>query len=182
MKNYSQMKTQVQSQAGFTFIEVMIAITIFSVGVLGLMTTTHSVSHNQRNADFVTEATLIASDRMEEIKRKATNEPVGGSFGFSYFIDDQTGGFLDLADWTATDDFTRVITEDITDDPNILAGFTRKTTVEVYPAAAQATEDFLTPENIHMVEVVVEVTWTGTTGNTKNIQLNTVLQRRQFIQ
>lgn len=180
------MKSQVQSQAGFTFIEVMIAITIFSVGVLGLMTTTHSVSHNQRNADFVTEATLIASDRMEDIKRRATNEPVGGSFGFSYFIDDQPGGFLDLAqtptNWTAPDDFTREITEDITDDPNILAGFTRKTTVEVYPTAAQATEDFLVPENIHMVEVVVEVTWTGTTGNTKNIRLNTVLQRRQFIQ
>ena len=180
MKLLNQMKTQMQSQAGFTFIEVMIAITIFSVGVLGLMTTTHTVSHSQRNADLITEATLIASDRMEEIKRKATNEPVGGIYGFSYFVDDQTGGFLN--GWNAPSDFSRDITETNTDDSNILPGFTRKTTVTVYPASAQTTEDFLIPANIHMVEVLVEVSWTGTTGNSKNLLLNTVLQRRQFIQ
>lgn len=182
MKNCNQIKTQVQSQSGFTFIEVMIAITIFSVGVLGLMTSTHTVNHGQRNSDFVTEATLIASDRLEEVKRKATNEPVGGSYGFSYFVDDQPGGFLDLTDWTAVNDNVREISENNGDDPTILPGFTRKTTVSVYPTSVWSDEDFVIPANIHMVEVLVEVTWTGTTGSTKNLLLNTVLQRRQFIQ
>lgn len=174
------MKAQLQSQSGFTFIEIMIAITIFSVGILGLMTTTHTVSHNQRNADVMTEATLVASDRMEAIKRVATNEPVGGLFGFAYFVNDQAGGFLN--GFSAPDDFTRSITETNTDDPNIPPGFNRITTVEVYPAAAQATEDFTVPDTIHMVEVVVNVTYPTSTGGTKNVQVNTVLQRRQFIQ
>jgi prepilin-type N-terminal cleavage/methylation domain-containing protein len=186
MKLLNQMKTQVQSQAGFTFIEVMIAISIFSIGVLGLMTSTHTVSHNQRNADFVTEATLVASDRLEEIKRKATNEPVGGSFGFDYFVDDQAGGFLDLTKtptaWTAPNDNQREISEGNTDDPNILPGFTRKTTVSVYPTSVWGSQDFIDPTNIRMVEVVVDVSWTGTTGQQKSLQLNSVLYRRQFIQ
>ena len=163
-----------QSQSGFTFIEVMIAMTIISVGILGLMTTTHTVSHNQRNADMMTEATLIAADRMEEIKRMATNEPVGGSFGFSYFVDDQTGGFL--ASYSTPADYRRTLTETLT------GGYTRTTTVTVYPASAWATEDFTIPDTIHMVEVRVDVLYTTATGATKNMQLNTVLQRRQFIQ
>jgi prepilin-type N-terminal cleavage/methylation domain-containing protein len=182
MKLLNQMKTQVQSQAGFTFIEVMIAISIFSIGILGLMTSTHTVSHGQRNSDSVTEATLIASDRMEEIKRKATNEPSGGIYGFDYFVDDQTGGFLDLANWTATNDNVREISETNAQDSNILPGFTRRTTVSVYPTGVWGDEDFLVPADIHMVEVMVEVSWTGTTGATKSLHLNTVLQRRQFIQ
>ena len=168
------MKTQVQSQSGFTFIEIMVAITIFSVGVLGLMTTTHSVSHNQRNADAMTEATLIASDRMEELKRIATNEPVGGIYGYSYFVDDQAGGFLN--GWNAPVAFSRNITE------TIPGGYTRKTTVTVFPPSAWATETFAIPDRIHMVEVLVDVTWTNSTGDAKTLQLNTVLQRRQFIQ
>jgi prepilin-type N-terminal cleavage/methylation domain-containing protein len=182
MKLLNQIKTQAQSQSGFTFIEVMIAITIFSVGVLGLMTTSHSVSHNQRNADFLTEATLIASDRMEEIKRKSANEPVGGSYGFAYFVKDKPGGFLD--GWTKVNDHVREISEKNVDDPNIPPGFTRTTTVSVYPntTAVWADEDFIVPDDIHMVEVQVHVSWKGTTGKLKNIALNTVLQRRQFIQ
>ena len=163
-----------QSQSGFTFIEVMIAITIFSVGILGLMTTTHTVSHNQRNADSMTEATLIASDRMEEIKRLATNEPQGGSFGFDYFVNDQTGGFL--ASYSTPNDQTRTLTETLT------GGYTRTTTVAVYPSTAWATEDFTAADTIHMVEVQVDVSYPSSTGATKSLQLNTVLQRRQFIQ
>jgi type IV pilus assembly protein PilV len=174
MKISNQMKTQMQSQSGFTFIEVMIAITLFSVGILGLMTTTHTVSLNQRNADDLTEATLIASDRMEEIKRAATNEPVGGSFGFAYFVNDQTGGFLN--GYSAPADFRRTLAETLT------GGYTRTTTVTVFPPTAWATEDFTTPDNIHMVEVQVDVSWANASGATKNILLNTVLQRRQFIQ
>ncbi len=168
------MKTLMQSQSGFTFIEVMVAITIFSVGILGLMTTTHTISHNQRNADSMTEATLLASDRMEEIKRAATNEPVGGSFGFDYFVDDQAGGFL--ASFSTPNNNTRILAESLT------GGYTRTTTVMVYPSSAWAAEDFIVPQNIHMVEVLVDVSWANSTGATKNLQLNTVLQRRQFIQ
>jgi len=172
MKIWKRLKTQVQSHSGFTLIEVLIAITILSVGILGLLSMSGSVSLHQRSADNMTEATMIASDRMEEIKRAATNEPLGGIYGFSYFVDD-TSGFL--AGYSAPTDFRRTLT----DTAN---GFTRTTTVTVYPTAAQATEDFTAPGTIHMVEAQVDVSYTNPTGATKNIVLNTVLQRRQFIQ
>ncbi len=128
----------------------------------------------------MTEATLIASDQMEAIKRVSTNEPVGGVFGFEYFVNDQVGGYL--ASYSTPDNFTRILTETSAEDPDLPPGITRTTTVEVYPAAAQATEDFLMADNIHMVEVQVDVSWVSPTGTTKNIAVNTVLQRRQFIQ
>lgn len=173
MKVWKQMKTGMQSQSGFTFIEILIAITIFSVGILGLISSTGTVSLHQRNADNVTEATLLASDRMEEIKRLATNEPIGGNFGFTYFVDDQSGGFLD--GWSAPNDNSRNLTDTVN-------GFNRTTTVEVYPPSVWGTEDFINPETIHMVEVVVGVSFVDPSGSTKNIVLSTVLQRRQFIQ
>lgn len=161
-----------QSHSGFTFLEVLVAITILSVGILGLLSSSGSVSVNQRSADNMTEATMIASDRMEEIKRFSTNEPLGGIYGFSYFVDD-TSGFL--TGFSAPDDFERTLTETV-------GNFSRTTTVSVYPAAAQATENFTIPETIHLVEVQVDVSYTGPTGGTKNTVLSTVLQRRQFVQ
>ena len=172
----TQMKTQMQSQSGFTFIEILVAITIFSVAILGLISTTNTVSLHQRNADDATEATLIASDQMEQIKRLATNEPLGGIYGFEYFVNDQTGGFL--ANYNIRpNDYTRSIVETVN-------GFTRTTTVQVFPpiGPVTATENFITPDNIHMVEIHVDVSWISPTGGSKNMELFTVLQRRQFIQ
>jgi prepilin-type N-terminal cleavage/methylation domain-containing protein len=175
MKTLKQMKTQMQSQSGFTFIEILIAITVFSVGILGLITTTHTVSLNQRNADDTTEAAMIASDRMEEIKRLATNEPLGGIYGFTYVVDDQTGGFLN--GFSAPNSYTRTLTDTI----DI---FSRTTQVMVFPpiSSVTTTENFTTPDNIHMIELHVSVSWTSPTGDSKNLDLNTILQRRQFIQ
>jgi len=85
MKISNQIKTQMQSQSGFTFIEILLSIAIFSIGILGLMTTTSSVSLHQRSTDEVTEAKMIASDRLEEIKGLATNEPLGGGFRVQLF-------------------------------------------------------------------------------------------------
>jgi prepilin-type N-terminal cleavage/methylation domain-containing protein len=178
MKICKQMKTQMQSQSGFTFLEILISITIFSVAILGLMTTSHTVGMSQRSADDMTEATMIASDQMENIKRLATNEPLGGAFGFSYLLD--SAGFL--TGYSSPDDFTRTRAETTSEDPDLPPGITRTTTLTVYPAAAQATEDFTQPDTIHMVEVQVNVTWVNASGATKKIPLSTVLQRRQFIQ
>lgn len=167
-----------QSQSGFTFLEILISITIFSVAILGLMTTSHTVGMSQRSADDMTEATMIATDHMENIKRFATNEPLGGAYGFDYLID--SAGFL--VSYSAPDDFTRSRVETTTEDPDLPPGVTRTTTLTIYPASAQATEDFTMPDTIHMVEVQVDVTWVDASGATKKIPLSTVLQRRQFIQ
>ncbi len=160
-----------QSHSGFTFIEVLVAITILSVGILGLLSTSGSVSLNQRGADNMTEATMIASDQMERIKSVASNEPLGGAFGFSYFVDD-TNGFL--VGYSTPDTVTRTLTE------TVGGNFSRTTTVTVYPNTAPANQNFTTPLNIQMVETQIDVSYTNPTGATKNIVLSTVLQRRQF--
>ncbi|TDJ50069.1 MAG: prepilin-type N-terminal cleavage/methylation domain-containing protein [Nitrospina sp.] len=170
MKIWNRLKTQMQSHSGFTLIEVLIAITILIVGILGLLSTTGSVSLNQRSADNMTEATMIASDSMEAIKRVAQNEPSGGIFGFSYFVDD-TNGFL--TGYSTPTDFTRTLTETV-------GNFSRTTTITVFPSSAWATEDFTVPQSINMVEALVDVSYTNPNGITKNIVLGTVLQRRAF--
>jgi type IV pilus assembly protein PilV len=180
MKNWKQLKTQIQSNSGFTFLEVLVSLIVVSVGILGLASTVNTVSTNQRGADNTTEATMIAADQMENIKRLTTNEPLGGAHGFTYFIDD-TNGFL--KDYNIRPDiYTRTREETKTQDPKLPDGVTRTTTVVVYPSAAWATENFNAPGTIHMVEVEVKVAWISHNGIAKNTAVNTVLQRRQFIQ
>ena len=180
-----------QSQSGFTLIEILISISVFSIAILGLMSTTNTVNTNQRNASDRTEATIIATDRIENLKRIATNEPSGGSFGFNYFVDSSASGFLNTTDgWTQPDDFTRQLRESnaatlpggYVRDPELPVNFEKTTTISVYPVAAQTDEDFTQPTTIHMVEVRVVVDWTNTAGQAKNASLSTILQRRQFIQ
>jgi len=172
MKKQQSIKAQLRSNSGFTLIEVLVSITILSFGIMGLLSTMHSVSLHQNNSDFATEATMLASDRLEEIKRVATNEPLGGVFGFSYFVDDS--GFL--SGWTPQGNTGRTLTETLPD------GITRTTTVSIYPVGT-AGEDFTSANvgSIHMVEVEVEVAWTNNAGVSKNVEVSTVLQRRQFI-
>jgi prepilin-type N-terminal cleavage/methylation domain-containing protein len=180
MKNWKQLKTQMQSNSGFTFLEVLISLMVVSVGILGLASTVNTVSTNQRGADDTTEATMIASDQMENIKRLTTNEPLGGAYGFTYFVDDDTGFLQDYN--IRPDIYTRTREETKIEDPDLPDGVTRTTTVVIYPSTAWATEDFNNPGTIHMVEVEVKVDWISHNGIAKNIAVNTVLQRRQFIQ
>lgn len=180
MNTRKQIKTQMQSQSGFTFLEILVSITILSFGILGLLSTSHSVNLNQKNADDSTEATLIASDQLENAKRVATNEPLGGIYGFTYFVDDSAGF---LASYNVRpNNYTREIVETNTEDSSIPVGFTRTTTVQSYPSTVWSTENFDTPDNIHMVEVRVNVAWVDGSGATKNIAVSTAMQRRQFIQ
>jgi prepilin-type N-terminal cleavage/methylation domain-containing protein len=182
MKNWKQLKTQIQSNSGFTFLEVLVSLIVVSVGILGLASTVNTVSTNQRSADEATEATMIASDHMENIKRLTTNEPSGGSFGFSYFVDD-TNGFLQ--DYNIRPDiFTRARQETNTEDPDLPVGVTRTTTVKNFVPVESPplpAEDFTNPQGIHMVDVEVTVEWTNSQGAQKYVSVSTVLQRRQLI-
>lgn len=60
------MKLKINS--GFTLIEVLVAMTIFSVAILGLaMGTTSAIRANQINL-YMTTATNLAQDKLEELK------------------------------------------------------------------------------------------------------------------
>jgi len=53
---------------GFTLIEVLIAIVILSVGLLGMASLTVGIINGNRFSNDLTTATTLAQDKMEEIR------------------------------------------------------------------------------------------------------------------
>jgi len=159
------------NSAGFTLIEVLASMVILSVGILGLASVVNSVNQYQNLAKNMTLATMHTTNKLEEIKRKGTNEPTGGAFGFNYLVDGTVNGYLN--GYATPNNWTRSSSDTIN-------GFTRKWVLTVYPATAQATEDFTNPNTINMVDVVVTTSWVDGKGNTKSVDAATVLHKRQF--
>lgn len=154
-------------------LEVLTSLVILTVGILGVLSSVNSISHYQRHSKNMTLATMHATNKLEEIKRVATNEPTGGAFGFDYLVDDGAGGYLN--GFTASDDWTR-------SSNDVVDGFNRSWSISVYPSSAQtASQSFLIPGAIRMVEAVVTTTWTDEKGESKNVELAVVLHRRQFL-
>lgn len=93
---------------GYLFFEVMIAIAIFSIGFSALGTLILSTTANNTTANILTQATLLAAEALEDLKRETvadlavgvysdSNNPVdergeaGGIFNRSWVIDDPIG-------------------------------------------------------------------------------------------
>mgnify|MGYP002633301230 CR=1 FL=1 len=57
------------SSKGFTLIEVMIAIVILSVGLLGMASLTVGIIKGNKFSNEVTTATTLGQDKMEDIRR-----------------------------------------------------------------------------------------------------------------
>lgn len=160
------------SDRGFTMLEILVSLVLLTVGILGILSSVSSVMHYQRHSRDMTLATMHATNKLEEIKRVGTNEPTGGAFGFSHLVDSTAGGYVN--GYTAPDDWTRSSSDTVD-------GMTRTWTLNIYPFQ-DANQDFTVPNLIRMVEAVVTVQWTDERGNQKNVELATVLHRRQFIQ
>lgn len=56
---------------GFSLIEVLIAMAIFSLGILAVGTLIMSTSRNNTNGNILTQATMLARAKIEEKKRAA---------------------------------------------------------------------------------------------------------------
>ena len=64
-KPYRHMK----NEKGFTLLEVLIAILILSVGLLGMASLTVAIIHGNKFSNDMTTATTLAQDKMEDIRR-----------------------------------------------------------------------------------------------------------------
>ena len=59
---------RLRSSAGFTLIEVLVAIGILSFGMLGLAVGAISITRGNKTAQFHTMATNMAQDKLEQLK------------------------------------------------------------------------------------------------------------------
>jgi len=180
MRNENRMKNndmgssvlpKTRDQSGFTLIEVLISMTLLAVGILGLAKSADTVTDYQNRSNEMTEATLLTSNRLEEIRRLGTNEVVGGIFGFDYIIDTTAGGFLENYTGTATA---------MVSPAQPFGNYSRSDTINVFPAFAGDPADFDNPALIDMVQAVVTTTWNDRKGRARSVQLAAVIHRRTF--
>ena len=66
MNNQIQIKSPRKGEKGFTLIEVLVAIVILSVGLLGMASLTVAIIKGNQLSNDLTTATTLAQDKMEQ--------------------------------------------------------------------------------------------------------------------
>ena len=89
MKDNDAGKWPLKNKKGYMMVEALIAIAIFSVGFMAVATLVFSSSRNNINGNILTQANMLAREKMEELKSTtdlteldtpAAPETVGGIF------------------------------------------------------------------------------------------------------
>ena len=97
---------RLNNQRGYTIIEVLIAVAIFSIGILAIASLQLSTAGNVKSGNLVTQATMLARDKIEMLKRVADVTTLsngsetdidaqgtpGGIFDRSWIISNPLGG------------------------------------------------------------------------------------------
>jgi len=63
-----------QNDKGFTLLEVLIAILILSVGLLGMASLTVAIINGNKFSNDLTTATTLAQDKMEDVRREGYDD------------------------------------------------------------------------------------------------------------
>jgi type IV pilus assembly protein PilV len=114
---------------GFTLIEALFAIAIFSIGILAVSSMQISAINNNASARMRTEATMLASEKVEELMSLANyNDPLLGTDTQS----DASANNIYCLQWSAIEDTpissTKTITLSVrwTDDESGCGNFDQK--------------------------------------------------------
>ena len=90
------MKPNIMGRNGFTVIEVLVAMAVFSIGILGFAMSTVSVTQgNQKNYNIAM-ANALAQDKLEELKARPASFTSGGP------VTDTISGQSFSRSWTVT--------------------------------------------------------------------------------
>jgi len=57
------------ADTGYTLIEVLVAMAIFSIGILAVAAMVQSTTDNTTKGNILTQATMLARDKIEDLKR-----------------------------------------------------------------------------------------------------------------
>lgn len=60
-------------QGGFTLIEILIAMTVFTIGILAIATLQYTTTRNNTMGNLLTQATMLARARIERLKNQDIN-------------------------------------------------------------------------------------------------------------
>ena len=163
------------NQTGFTLIELLVSIVVLTVGILGLIKVVDSVIFYQDKSHDNSRATLLVTNKIEEIKRLSTNEPSGGIYGFDYLVRD----YANDTGMNRVNDTTYSIIETI-DEGNGSKVINRSLTFRTYPPDENIS--FSDPELINLLEVIVKVEWIDNRGRSQDFEMGSLIHRRQFIE
>ena len=177
-------------QAGFTLIEILVSIAIVAFGILGLIKVVDSIIYYQNESREISQATLLATNKIEEVKRISTNEPSGGKYGFNYLVtdyltemiceNDRTCKLSEVCDRPTVDkrssNCRRLGLDKGTEGPKM----DRTLTLRTYPP--DSTRSFADPEQINLLEAVTKAEWTDKKGEKKSVELSSLIHKRHFIE
>jgi prepilin-type N-terminal cleavage/methylation domain-containing protein len=90
---------RLNNQSGYTIIEVLIAVAIFSIGILGMASLQLSTDRNIKTGNVVTQATMIARDKIEMLKRVTDVTTLSSGAETDIDVDGNPGGIFDRS-WT----------------------------------------------------------------------------------
>ncbi len=74
---------RMQNAKGFTLIEILIAVSLLAIGLLGMAGLTVGIMKGNSVSNQVTTATALAQDRMEDIKRLGYSKAIAASEGYN---------------------------------------------------------------------------------------------------
>jgi type IV pilus assembly protein PilV len=74
LNNQIQIKSPRKDEKGFTLIEVLVAIVILCVGLLGMASLTVAIIKGNKLSNDLTTATTLAQDKMEDIRRASRTD------------------------------------------------------------------------------------------------------------
>lgn len=92
---------KIKDQYGFTLIEIMIAVTVFAIGILAVAAMQIESVRGNSLASGLTEATMAAQSRMEQLMSLNYNDPI-----LSDADNDGTGGLNDTVSPDGTSQYT----------------------------------------------------------------------------
>lgn len=69
MRHHITQRSPIEKDRGFTIIEVLIAIVILSIALLGMAGLTVGIMTGNDHSKLLTTATTLAQDKMEEVRR-----------------------------------------------------------------------------------------------------------------
>jgi type IV pilus assembly protein PilV len=68
-----------RGEQGFSLVEILVAMTILSIGLLGMAALTVGIMHGNTQSKNVTEATALATDRLEFLRNRGFGQVPAGT-------------------------------------------------------------------------------------------------------